>query len=139
MAENIPQQIGDDEIFDDWIKVKKNLQFEHKIPAIAEGEIWWCGVGKNVGVEINGKNEQFSRPVIIFKKLSRLGFLAIPLSTQAHTGSWYIDFTFRGKNEVAVLSQIKIMSVSRLYTRLGEIDETDFRRIKEGFRKLYLE
>lgn len=124
--------------FNNWIKVKKKVHFKNKIPQIAEGEVWWCSMGKNVGIEINGKSETFSRPAIIFKKLSRLGFLAIPLSTQPHRGDWYVPFKFRGKDEIAVLSQIKIMSVARLYTRLGQIDETDFEKVQQGFAKLYL-
>lgn len=125
--------------FNDWIRVKKRVHFKNKIPQIAEGEVWWCSMGKNVGIEINGKHREFSRPVVIFKKLSRLGFLAIPLSTQIHHGSWYIPFKFKGKQEIAVLSQTKTMSVARLYTRLGQVDETDFARIKLGLHKLYFE
>lgn len=104
----------------------------------SEGEIWWCGVGKNVGVEIAGKNIAFSRPVLVYKKLNRISFLAIPLSTKKKQGSWYIPFRFRGKNETAVLSQIKIMSVYRLYDKIGEVDETDFAKIKKGFINLYV-
>lgn len=124
-------------IFHDWIEIKKRLHFAAKIVNISEGEIWWCGVGKNVGVEINGKHESFSRPVLIYKKLSRLGFLGIPLSTKEHVGSWYIPFEFNGKNNIAVLSQIKIISVFRLYERMGEINEKDFERVREGFNRLY--
>ena len=130
---------SDKQLFNDWIEIKKRIHFKNKIPQIAEGEVWWCSMGKNVGIEINGKSETFSRPVVIFKKLSRLGFLAMPLSTQTHHGDWYVPFRFRGKDEVAVLSQIKIMSVARLYTRLGQVDETDFAKIKQGFAKLYLD
>lgn len=125
--------------FNNWIKVKKKVHFQNNLPQIAEGEVWWCSMGKNVGIEINGKHTEFSRPVIIFKKLSRLGFLAIPLSTQPHRGSWYAPFDFLNKKEFAVLSQIKIMSVARLYTRLGQIPNSDFIKIKRGLHKLYFE
>lgn len=52
-----------------------------EIPKITEGEVWWVAIGENVGVEINGKSRYFSRPVIVFRKLSHLGFMGIPLST----------------------------------------------------------
>lgn len=125
--------------FDEWIMVKKNLHFLEKIPKISEGEVWWCGVGENVGIEINGKSNYFSRPVLVFKKLSRYGFLGVPLTSQPHAGSWYIPFRFQGKDNVAVLAQIRTMSTSRLYSRMGKIDETDLARIRSGFRQLYCE
>ena len=61
--------------FDGWIKVKENVHYYGRMPNIKEGEIWWCAVGENVGVEINGKSDAFSRPVLVMKKLSRFGFL----------------------------------------------------------------
>ena len=63
--------------FDEWNEVKKNTHGLRRMPAIKEGEIWWCAIGENVGVEINGKSEVFSRPVLVLKKLSRFGFMGI--------------------------------------------------------------
>ncbi len=60
--------------FDEWNEVKKNMHSAAYLPRVSEGDVYWCGFGENVGVEINGKNELFSRPVLVFKKLSRFGF-----------------------------------------------------------------
>ena len=95
-------------------------------------------VGENVGIEINGKSEYFSRPVLVFKKLSHLGFMGIPLTTKIKTGSWYICFKFQNKNVYAVLSQARVFSVARLYDRIGQASRNDMKLIKKGFRKLYL-
>lgn len=125
----------------DWFPLKEekhNIILE-KIPKVANGEVWWVAVGENIGVEINGKSGYFSRPVIVFKKLSHLGFMGIPLSTQKHTGSWYVNFTFQDKNICATLSQAKVFSSARLYSRLGQIAEDDMQKIKCGFRKLFLD
>lgn len=128
------------ELLEAWFSVKehKHNTAPEKIPRITEGEVWWVAVGENVGVEINGKSEYFSRPVIVFKKLSHLGFMGIPLSTQEHTGSWYVNFRFQGKEVYAALSQAKTFSSSRLYTRLGQVAEDDMEKVKNGFRNLYL-
>ena len=75
---------------------------------------------------------------MVYRKLSHLGFMGIPLSTQKHSGSWYIEFSFQNKNVYAVLSQAKVFSSARLYTRLGQLDEKDMSKIYEGFKKLYL-
>lgn len=96
-------------------------------------------MGENIGVEINGKNEVFSRPVLIFKRLSRYGFMGIPLTSQSHIGSWYVPFVFKDRLEVAVLAQARVMSVARLYKRIGTIPDSDFEMIQQGFAKLYLD
>ena len=122
--------------FSEWMVVKDKLHKGGAVTKFSEGQIWWAALGKNVGVEINGKHEDYSRPVVIFKKLSHLCFLAIPLTSQPHTGTWYAEFNFRDKPEYAVLSQIRMMSVSRLYNRMGKLSTGDFKKIKAGFRKL---
>ena len=68
--------------FDDWSKQKKNLERQNKKPTIREGEIWWCAIGANVGIEISGKGSGFSRPVLILKKLSSDGFIGVPLTSK---------------------------------------------------------
>jgi len=65
--------------------------------------------------------------------------MGIPLSTQKHEGSWYINFKFQDKDICATLSQAKVFSSARLYSRLGQIAEDDMQKIKDGFRKLYLD
>ncbi len=125
--------------FLEWIKLKEKLHSnEHKIPLFKEGEVWWCALGENVGIEMNGKSEKFSRPMHIFRKLSHEGFLGIPLSTKIKEGSWYVPIIHRGINCVAVLSQVRVMSSKRLFEKYGELDEQDQAKIAEGFYELYL-
>ena len=57
----------------DWIKEKLHNK-EHKPPLFKEGEVWWCYWGENVGIEINGKNDQFTRPVFILKNTTSILF-----------------------------------------------------------------
>ena len=49
--------------FPEWMKLKEKLHRIGRIRTIHEGEVWWAAVGENIGVEINGKNEGFTRPV----------------------------------------------------------------------------
>ena len=123
--------------FDGWIKVKENVHYYGRIPNIKEGEIWWCAVGENVGIEINGKSNAFSRPVLVMKKLSRFGFLGVPLTSQFHAGNWYVEFIFKSKKQFASLAQIRVFSVSRLYKKIGTAPDSDLQLVKKGFRKLY--
>ena len=48
---------------------------------------------KRLDVEINGKHEKFSRPIVVLKKISRFGFMGVPLTSQDHKGNWYVPFT----------------------------------------------
>lgn len=58
--------------FDDWNMAKKKAHKLGRVPAFKEGEIWWCVIGENIGIEINGKQKKFSRPVLVLKKISQL-------------------------------------------------------------------
>ena len=116
--------------FDDWNTEKQRLHQMGRVPAIHTGEIWWCAVGENVGVEINGKGNVFVLPVLILKKLSRFGFTGIPLTSQPHDGPWYAHFYFKGKSEYAVFAQMRTFSVKRLYRKLGEADDEDMKIIR---------
>lgn len=98
--------------FEEWMELKEELHFGESGPKINDGDIWWCALGENVGVEINGKSSRFSRPVLIMKRLSGLGFMGIPLTSQRKTGSWYTEFKFLDKKQFAALCQARVLSVS---------------------------
>lgn len=123
--------------FNRWNIVKTDLELHGRQPKISQGEIWWSGVGKNLDSEINGKNERFTRPVLIYRKLGRNKFMAIPLTSKEREGTWYISFMQSGKRETAVAAEAKSMSTKRLYRKMGEIDDADYERIRRGFVNLF--
>ena len=125
--------------FAEWIKLKGHLHYAGRVRTFKEGEIWWCSIGENVGVEINGKGSQFTRPVLILKKLSRLSFIGVPLTSQLHEGTWYEHFIFKDKEQVAVLAQIRNISVSRLINRMGTLPNSDFVKVKRSLMRLMFE
>lgn len=121
-----------------WIKLKEKLDgLSHKAPHVSEGDIWWASVGENIGSEIGGKNHQFSRPVIIFKKLAHGFYFVIPTTTKEKTGSWYVLFKHKGINMEACLHQARAIDHRRLSSKLGTLDTSDFLNIKNGFNSLY--
>ena len=71
------------------------------------------------------------------KKLSKLGFMGVPLTSQKKSGSWYVEFDFLGKEEFAAICQARTMSISRLHTKMGRIPESDLKSIKKAFCELY--
>ena len=121
-----------------WLPVKiKTEQITSSPRSIKQNQIWWCNIGQNIGTEIYGKGDTFSRPVIIYKKLSKYNFLVIPCSTQIKTGSWYVSFWHQQKQMIAVLSQIRVVDYRRINDFVGELDSDDIAKIKAGFCNLY--
>ncbi len=102
-----------------------------------EGELWWCRVGVNIGVEIYGKGSGFVRPVLIFKKFSEESFLAIPLTTQKKRGSWYVPILFSGEERIAILSQARTLDARRLVRKIGVLGGGSLRRVHGAFTSFY--
>lgn len=120
-----------------WNQLKYILHVQNSLPKVKENEVWWCSLGENVGTEINGKGELFSRPILIYRKLGLFQFLGISLSTQKHNGTWFVNFRFKNKEQYASLNQIRVINISRLQERMGMIDKSDMRKVVDGFRRLY--
>ena len=57
--------------FDNWNIKKKETDKDDKIRVFYQREVWWCIVGTNVGVKIDGKHELFLRPVVITRKFNK--------------------------------------------------------------------
>ena len=123
--------------FDGWVKVAKNIERDKKMPTFREGEVWWCSVGTNIGVEICGKGKTRIRPVLVLKKFNRNFFMGIPFTSKTRTGSWYANVDLRGKRQTALLAQAKVMSSYRLHNKMGQLPEPDFYMVKKRFRRLY--
>lgn len=121
-----------------WIEKKLALESNNSIPPlIREGEMWWCSVGENLGLEVSGKGEKFSRPVIILKKFGDTLILGIPTTTNTgRKGKWYVHFMHKNVHEVAMLTQARVLSPKRLNARIGELERGDYEKIKKAFTRL---
>jgi mRNA interferase MazF len=117
--------------FDNWNEKKKLLEFRDKQFLFNTADIWWCSVGLNVSAESCGKGDDFQRPVLILKKLSKTNCIGIPLSTKEKVGSWFIGITVHGEKRYALLYQMRMFSTNRFQRRLATLDDADFCRVKE--------
>jgi len=123
--------------FDNWNKEKK-LTDSKEIGYdffYYPREVWWCSVGVNVGVEADGKNENFERPVLIIKKFNKEMFWGIPLTSNEKTGEFYQKIKHDEGISWASLSQIKTFSTKRLLRKIGMIGEEEFEIVHEKMRK----
>lgn len=124
--------------FPEWIGLKEKLHsIIHQAPHVSEGEVWWISIGENIGTEISGKSQLFSRPVIIFRKLSHSFYFVIPITSKLRMGSWYVNIKQQNRNMSACLHQGRAIDYRRLSNRLGELNGPDFEKVKIGFKKLY--
>jgi mRNA-degrading endonuclease toxin of MazEF toxin-antitoxin module len=124
--------------FLEWIGLKEKLHnIQNGPPLVKERDLWWISFGENIGSEINGKGALFSRPAIIIKKLSRGFYLVAPTTSQKKTGNWYVEVRQEGKLMYVCLHQIRTVDYRRLSSRLGTLDEEDFRKVNTAFGTLY--
>ena len=119
--------------FDGWNKIKKELDGKKEEPLFfKQGEIWWVNLGLNVGFEMNGKGEEYMRPVVILKKYNKYSFLALPLSTSQNINDYRVSIgVVDGKKAVANLSQLRNIDSRRLINKVGHVEEGLFKEIKE--------
>ena len=50
-----------------------------------------------------------------------------------------MSFMHKGIKETAVLSQARVLSYKRLHRKMGTLDETDFKNVKEAYVRLLAE
>jgi mRNA interferase MazF len=106
--------------FDRWNKTKKKLNEEIEPLYFREGEIWWVHLGVNIGYEIDGKQSNFARPVIVLRKYNKYSFLALPLTTRTTPSPYKMPIgEVAGKQAFAVVSQLRNIDSRRLYQKLA--------------------
>jgi mRNA interferase MazF len=121
----------------DWWRMTVIIGEKQTAPTFKEGEIWWCSIGMNIGREVFGKGKEFTRPVIVYKKINKDSFLGIPLTTQLKNGSWYVSISYCGVESRAILSQVRVFDGRRLVKKIGTLSRDNFYHIKERFLGFY--
>lgn len=123
--------------FMEWIKIKVRVHFSEKEVYPKIREIWWVSLGQNIGVEINGKNENFERPVVVVKVFNKLGVLVAPISSTIKEDKYCICFTNgEGEENIINMSQIRSISTKRFMRKIGDLGIEDFEKVKWLFKNL---
>jgi len=120
--------------FQKWIAKKEQLHNRNSTPHFKHANIYWCGLGENIGDEENGKSELFSRPVLIIRKFNKNLFWGVPLTTKIKDTPYYTKITFQGKEQCAMITHLRLMDAKRLYKRMGELDQVDFQKVKNSIK-----
>lgn len=102
-------------------------------PFFHEREIWWCALGVNIGFEQNGHGDEYLRPVIVLKGMSKQTCFVIPLTAsisdhRLRPSVGIVD----GKKARALLSQMRLVDSKRLAKKIGYLDKNLFEQIKKA-------
>lgn len=111
--------------------MQERLESEDRQIIAREGEIWWCALGTNVGVEIDGKHLNFERPVVIARVFNREAVLALPITSKHKSGRYYYSFSHRDRIQTIVLSQVRAISTKRLLRRVTRLPDTKLKEIND--------
>ena len=134
--------------FDTWNGLKKSIehkQGEHRGEAYAyPREIWWCSLGVNIGAEIDGKNENFERPVLIVRVYNKHSMLVLPVTSKEKDDKFHCKIIVQANNNKTgevynkpvwvKLTQVRMISNKRLLRKVDVIPSVDFFKVKEAFK-----
>lgn len=131
--------------FDTWNDLKKSIERKHGGEAYAyPREVWWCSLGINLGTEIDGKNENFERPVLIARVYNKHSMLVLPVTSKEKDDAFHCKIIVQAKNSNTgeiynkpvwvKLTQARAISNKRLLRKVDVIPHIDFDKVMDAFR-----
>ena len=95
-------------------------------------------MGTNVGVEADGKGEDYGRPVLVLKGFNKESFLGVALTGKKKEGKYFIYLgKVKDRDASANLSQIRLFDTKRLVNKLGMAEEEAFSSIRKTLRSWF--
>jgi len=136
VAKRESEIVKEKNIYNVWNEKKKIIESSKNLVTFEERQVVFVNMGKNIGVEQDGKGADFLRPVLIYKKFNDHQFLGFPLTSQEKSGKFYVKIKHNGKISFAILSQIKTISAKRIKYKRSKIGSQNFKEVHEKFVKL---
>ncbi|QKF80764.1 type II toxin-antitoxin system PemK/MazF family toxin [Halarcobacter ebronensis] len=131
-----------EEDFDRWNRIKKDTHKKINSVGFKQREIFWLRLGQNIGNEEYGKGNEFQRPVLIVRKLTKDIFVGLPLTSTLKENDYFHQFSYNTKKGLvensAMILQLKTFDKNRLMTRIGMINKIDFAKINEKISRLFI-
>ena len=124
--------------FDLW-NAKKKILDERILPDdffFLEGEVWWASLGINIGHEIDGKNELFERPILVFKKQGEDMLMVLPITSKLKSGREFYTIKYHSENNTVLLDQPRTISSKRLLRLIFRITNSEFVSIQNKIRPI---
>lgn len=123
--------------FDQWNGVKKTLDKREQLPSFQERQVWWCSIGVNVGFEVFGKGEIYTRPVLVVRKFSKHSFFGVPMTSKRKTQPYHFPTVFKGTEGSAQLAQLKLFDSKRLRDLMGTLPDNQYNGILGALAGLF--
>lgn len=124
----------------DWMKLKIKIHHAEINLFPKRKEIWWIRFGQNIGVEVNGKHDQFERPAIIIKVFNLDSFLVVPITSKIKRGEYLIGFLSNSnEKKMANLAQIRTVSINRFIRKVEVLNDTNFNQIIDKIKNFLSE
>ena len=112
--------------FNAWNIEKQYVNGTEKTFYFLEREVWWCALGVNIGVEIDGKNGKFERPVLVLKYINKEMVLIAPLTTKGLPDKNHVKIDINNTISFVKISQIRVVSSKRLLRKISTLSEEQF-------------
>ncbi len=124
--------------FDEWNEQKKRIDSKSNASLFYEREVWWSIIGTNIGVESDGKHENFLRPVLIMRKFNMHMMIGLPTTSKDKPDMTYYKKCKgkSGKEYMLCLSQLKATSSKRLLRKIDTVSRDDYEKILEVTAKM---
>ena len=94
-------------------------------------------MGVNIGSELDGKGDEFTRMVVVLKKTSSTMFYALPLSSKQATKIFHPLVMHEGRTSYAVMSQVFSSSSKRLERFDSKISESELDILREKVANVF--
>ncbi len=117
--------------YKEWNLLKQKLENSNRSIYFHSREVWWCAIGVNIGVEIDGKNMMCERPVLIVKRFNRQMFWGVPLTSKEKIGLFYQKINHAHGQSWGTISQLRLLSCKRLIRKIGMIPVEDFTAVNK--------
>jgi len=135
---------GMEKDFDEWNSIKKGIDAMSRRVFAHPREVWWCALGVNVGVEVDGKHGNFERPVLIVRVYNKHSMLVLPITTKEKRDGFHTAVRLVVRNagtgaevtrDVYVkLTQARVISTQRLLRKVDMLEKSMFEKVLAAFR-----
>ena len=120
--------------FDEWNKDKKRLHKGNGKAYAYPREVWWCALGLNIGAEIDGKNENFERTVLVLRVYNKETLLVLPITSKEKCDAFHYKITSGSRTIWVKLTQMRVISNLRLLRKVDVISVGEFDKVKNALR-----
>lgn len=120
-----------------WNKLKEIIDSIDILVPFCERELWQVALGINIGIEMDGKGDDFERPALVIKRVNKDHALIVPITRKLILlPGIHIPLVNSNldKSSVAVISQLQVVSNKRLMKRVSILSNDQFSAVRKALK-----